>query len=205
MGDPENDAHLIPVWVAFADQFLDTETRTWLPSAALAAVEAGLSVEQARDVWCQDVMPVVGRNLFAPLGQWSGWKETWLVESIREKRKRKRGRFARSLQQRFALFASGSSWRTVEHCMLALRAVAPEQRTTLVRDLHVLAEYYFDFTPSSFDLSAPGRKDELARVFRQVFVPAFGHLTLGGTDESRSACAERVERALGISSSASAL
>lgn len=82
------DAALRRVWVAFADQFLDTETRHDLPLAALAAVEAGLSVDEALDVWRFEVFPVVGANLLSIAGEWAGWDEAWLAAEIREVRRR---------------------------------------------------------------------------------------------------------------------
>jgi len=62
------DAARRAVWIAFADHFLDTETRQELPWAALAAVEAGHSVEQARGIWSVEVRPV-GRILEAVEGR----------------------------------------------------------------------------------------------------------------------------------------
>ncbi len=70
------------VWEAFADQFLDTETRTWIPRAALTAVEAGFSRAEAYDVWRFEVTPAVSANLLDLAGEWAGWPRDWLVKQI---------------------------------------------------------------------------------------------------------------------------
>src|SRR5215831_10625735 len=50
---------LIRAWEAMANQFAGTETRHDIPLTALRCLEAGLSVAEARDVWCFEVSPVI--------------------------------------------------------------------------------------------------------------------------------------------------
>ncbi len=191
------DEPLTPVWIAFAGQFLDTETRDSIPLAALAAVEAGLSVEDARATWCLDVAPLVGGNLLSVAGEWEGWDEAWLLERIRARRSRKSGRLARLVGTYWWLTVSGDVWRAVAQCMGELLAVGPERRRTTATDLRGLAGYYFDFCKRPFDLSVPGRREELTRLFRSVFLPIFSRLVVESADESRALCEERVLQALG--------
>ena len=39
------------IWSAFAEQFLDTETRVWIPETARLCVETGVSVQEAEAIW----------------------------------------------------------------------------------------------------------------------------------------------------------
>jgi hypothetical protein len=52
------------VWEGLANQFLDTETRHFIPGLALMCVEAGLSTASAFDAWAYEVTPAVFFNLW---------------------------------------------------------------------------------------------------------------------------------------------
>jgi hypothetical protein len=129
-----SEAH-IKVWISMAEHYLDTETRAELPWTALACVEAGLSVEEARAIWREEVEPTLGSNLLCVAGEWAGWDEAWLVERLTARRARnaRRGWFAR----RFKLDATelnAAAWASIERCMRALLAVAPEARGALAQE-----------------------------------------------------------------------
>ena len=191
---PRQDDRRRPVWVAFADQFLDTETRPYLPLAALSALEAGLSIEEARVIWVEQVAPAVGGNLHGVTGEWAGWDEAWLVARIA----RRAGRsswWRRPLGRRSA-GVHGASWRVVEGCMAAALAVPPPARWPLLRDLHALAGHYFDFVPADLGLEAPGRREALRALFDSVFLPVFRPAVAVGAGEDPEAMARRVLAAL---------
>lgn len=186
------------VWVALADQFLDTETRHLVPCAALRCVEAGLAVE-ARDIWRHEVFPVVGHNLFDIAGEWAGWPEEWLVEQIAARRER-RGRVADMVRRGCARICSRAfegRWIAIDRCIGLLDGTPPPLRRSTAGDLELLARVYFDFCPPPcVDLSA-GRRDALRRLYRAAFLPIFGPLVVAGgvpgCAESIDICAARVE------------
>lgn len=188
---PHDDGSLRRVWIAFADQFLDTETRHDLPLGALAAVEAELTVDEARGVWRHDVVPVVGWNLLCVAGEWAAWNEEWLVAQIREVRRRVG---VVGWLQRHAPDLNVRSWRAIAGCMQQLLSVERDRRTAMARDLHAIGRHYFDFVPHPLDHA---RRDELRRLFREVFAPIFAGTVYAMAGESRGAFEARVEAALG--------
>lgn len=185
--EADPDASRRPVWISFADHFLDTETRHCLPLSALTATEAGLSPEEARDVWRLEVVPAVGANLRHVAGEWAGWDEAWLIERIRSCRHRG----LRALVMRRVPDVNERAWSVIEECMRALRAVAPERRRALADDLHALARHYFDFCPTPLE---PTRHRELRRLFDAVLAPILSRALVG---ESRREHEARVTAALG--------
>lgn len=135
------------VWIAFAEHFLDTETRWLLPRSALAAVEGGFSVEEAREIWRYEVTPVVGPNLWDVAGEWAAWYSGWLVEEVsRVARRRRRppGLLSR-LRYRLTVAFLDRYWGAIERLMRSLLAVEPAARRAVAEDLTVLASHYFDF------------------------------------------------------------
>jgi len=192
------DAARRAVWIAFADHFLDTETRQRLPWAALAAVEAGYSIEQARDVWVHEVWPAVGGNLLSVAGEWACWDEDWLVGRIQEVVEGRRWpRLTVSyLSHRLGVHCHDASWIAIETLMRALLAVEPAARRALASDLEALARHYFDFVPPDLELHTPGRREHLWRLYTDVFLPAFRPTVVRGAGESAAELARRVEEAL---------
>lgn len=185
------------VWVAFADHFLDTETRHELPLAALAAVEGGLSIAEARDSWRYEVTPVVGANLWSVAGEWAGWDEEWLVAQVTRqlRRLRRRPGFASYLGYRLTVHFCHAYWVAIERLMAALLAVEPSARVAVADDLVLLGRHYFGFVPADLGLDAPGRREQLRRLYEEVFLPALGPTVMRGAREAQR-FASRVEDAL---------
>jgi hypothetical protein len=142
---PTTDSR-ITVWMAMAEHFLDTETRHDLPQTALTCVRAGLSIEEAHDVWCHEVCPAVGINRLNVAGEWAGWPEDWLVERIEEIRATRASlsRPLRWLCHQLDLVLT-FDWSAIERCMEVLLAAPVDDRAGLARDLGLLARVYFDF------------------------------------------------------------
>jgi hypothetical protein len=188
------------VWVAFADQFLDTETRHLIPSAALRCVEVGLALE-ARDIWRDEVFPVVGHNLFEVAGEWACWPEEWLIEQIAAQRDRRRclaGLVQRACA-RICCCACEDRWNAIDRCIRLLEETPSALRRSTAGDLELLARLYFDFCPASRASISPERRFELHRRYRSEFLPIFRPLVVpggAGHMESESICAARVDAAL---------
>ena len=142
MDDIEITEQLVAVWKSMADHFLDTENREGIPQTALLCVGAGLTVEEAHEVWLREVSPVVGANLLSVAGEWAGWDEEWLVTKVRaralRRRAQRRGKPLSKLLSRFRVDLNRGVWRSIERCLRLLEATPPEQRDLLVQDLSLL-------------------------------------------------------------------
>jgi len=180
----------ILVWIAMADQFLDTEMRHDIPTTALRCVEAGLSKDDARAIWRHEVSPAVSGNAWAVAGEWAGWDRDWLVAELERRRRRwehRRG-WSRWLCDRLRVEPLRGVWLSVERCMDALLAVSsPEERERLARDLVFLARHGLDFGPRD-----PGTLEntDLERIrglypepFRSIIGPALVSGESGAMDE----------------------
>jgi hypothetical protein len=196
---PSIDEARKKVWFAFAEHFLDTETRHELPMAALAAVEAGFSVDEARRIWREEVTPVVGANLLSVAGEWAGWDEAWLVERIasRIQAQAKRPRWLARLAGGSLPSLNDSSWRAIERLMVKLQEVPPEERRAVTKDLFALARHFFDFVPPDLQLGTPGRREALRQLFVETLLPALRPTVVRLAGESVDAFVARVEMALG--------
>ena len=152
------------VWELMADQFLDTETRTWIPKTALACVELGLTEEQAFDVWAYEVTPAVWPNVWDIAGEWACWDRKWLVAEIRKKTPRKRS----WLVYRAHVHGVHQSWITIAACMRVLWRTPAAERRELASTLEWLASRYFDFCVSR----APTPRDAQT-IYEETFLPIF--------------------------------
>ncbi|HVY28740.1 MAG TPA: hypothetical protein VHB79_19425 [Polyangiaceae bacterium] len=166
MTELRTDPRRVAVWTAMAQHFLDTETRHEIPLTALACIEAGLSIEQARLTWQDEITPVVGANLFSVAGEWVGWDEKWLVESIaRQRRGVALPGPCRWLRYRLVGAAVHGVWVSVARCMaLLLAAPDREQRRQLAQDLRFVARHCFDFCPREVAKLEPAQRARLAEL-----------------------------------------
>jgi hypothetical protein len=186
------------VWIAFAEHFLDTETRQELPLSALAAVEAGFSVEEAREIWQYEVTPAVGFNGWCVAGEWAAWGDDWLLERTGRiaSRRRSRPSLASYLLYRLTVHFGHGIWVAIERLMRALLAVEAGERRALAEDLAALAQHYFDFLPRDLGLQEPGRRERLRNLFDEVFLPAMRCAVVRVDGRTKKVCAARVEGAL---------
>lgn len=166
------DPRRIEVWVAMAEHFLDTETRHDIPLTALTCVRAGLSADEARDVWRHEVAPVVGFNAWDVAGEWAGWPRDWLVESIERQRTRlaSRSRAGRWLRELVDLDVMRGVRVSVECCIDAMLAVPSDlDRERLFADLTVLARHYFDFGPTDFATLTNADRQRIRALYPEPF------------------------------------
>lgn len=162
------------VWVAMAELFLDTETRWSIPRTALSAVEAGLSVSEACEVWRYEVYPALAFNLWDIAGEWAGWERDWLIARIERVRRRwfHASPTCRALRKRLSPPPLKDLWlATARHMELLLPIDEPGERQQMADDLVVLARHYVDFCPTDFrDLS-----DEPFERIRALHPEPFEH------------------------------
>lgn len=173
----------IEVWKAMADHFLDTETRHDIPLTALRCVQAGLTMDEARDVWRYEVTPAVGLNLMLVAGEWAAWDEDWLVERIRRVRKRwwNRSRTARRLRDCVELGWLLRIWPGIERGIFVLsREPSREAQGDLATDLAWLARHWFDFCPDDpRELDAHSRT-RIAALYPEPFCSLVSPATVPG-------------------------
>lgn len=175
-----------------ADHFLDTETRHHIPHTAWMCAKAGLSVEEARRIWREEVSPVVGFNLWLVAGEWAGWDTEWLVSQI-EKRRQARG-LRRWLQLRSGGLMMGGVWRSIATCLELLRQ-SPEPEA-LFQDLAFLARHYFDFVPQPLDSVEEARRARIQALYPAPFLEALSPALVPGEANDAEA---RVRSALATS------
>jgi hypothetical protein len=182
------------VWEALGDQFLDTETRTWIPRAAQTCVDAGLTREAAFDVWAYEVTPALWSNIWSVAGEWAAWDRGWLEQRIRASAV-KPSRLA-YLAYRVRIHGLHANWNAIGQCVTLLAEAGPAARRALGADLTWLASQYFDFMAS---MPAPSSEARLRDRFRGTFLPIFAPLVVPETaqPESLAICRDRVEIALG--------
>ena len=191
---PVIDERRIAVWEAFAEQFLDTERRHEIPSAAMRCILGGFSVNEAHRIWAGEVVPVVGYNCLTVAGEWMYWPTDWLVERCSLRVGAKPG-WVESMVLSIPSILLGKVWRAIEDCMEHLAALDPARRETRTADLTILARHYFDFVATPIGPAAHGR---LAALYEAVFLPIFAPLAVTEpiTRESPRACDARVRAAL---------
>ncbi len=171
----DDDERRVEVWLSMADHFLDTETRHGIPETALRCVEAGLSSEQAAEVWRHEVTPAVGFNLMDVAGEWAAWDPDWLVKRITRIRARKGiVAWATSLARPPLLRGVRESVCRCVDLLLTLPSV--EERERCERRLTFLARHCFDFVPDELK-ALPADEQEHVRAlypepFRSLLAPA---------------------------------
>jgi hypothetical protein len=172
------DPQLLAVWEAMADHFLDTETRQDLPMTALRCVEAGLSVEAAREVWKCDVVPAVGFNAFSVAGAWAGWDRAWLVGRI--ERVRRRPRWLRRVRLACGIDVMRGARVAVERCIELLEATPPAQRAQLASDLTFLSRHAFEFAPKPLGSVDPAAQSRIRALYPDPFERLIGPALVPG-------------------------
>jgi len=161
-------ASRVAVWSAMAEHFLDTETRQDLPLTALRCLEAGLSPDEARQIWQHEVTPAVGFNLRSLAGEWAFWDTDWLVARIERARERWWNRSRCFARYRWP--AASGEWLTIERCMQHLLTAAPATRALLAQDLACLARHCFDFHPSHLAELEPEARARISALLPEPFL-----------------------------------
>ena len=74
-----------PIWIALSDFYLDTELQeSDFRYIALKIIESPYSFEKVKEINKYEIFPVLQANLMSVAGEWAGFDEKWLVESITE-------------------------------------------------------------------------------------------------------------------------
>jgi hypothetical protein len=177
-----------------ADHFLDTETRQDLAMTALRCIEAGLSVEAAREAWKCDVVPAVGCNAFSVAGEWVGWDHTWLVGRI--ERVRRGPRWTRWVRLVCGIDVMRGARVAVERCIQLLEATPPAQRAQLASDLSFLSRHAFEFAPQPLGSVDPAAQSRIRALYPDPFERLIGPALVRGEAPAMKA---RLLTALGAS------
>jgi hypothetical protein len=71
------------VWWALSELFLDTEhSQEWLHKLAEIIMAAGFSLSETHDIFLAEVAPVFYLNFLSVAGEWSGWSEDYVEDSV---------------------------------------------------------------------------------------------------------------------------
>ncbi len=148
MIEPEGPASPARVcaWRELSVHLLDTETRHLLPLTALSTLEAGATLELLEDAWLHEVLPALAPEQLTGLGEWAGWDEAWLLDTLGRQRQ-ERSRWGNRVR-RFTRRAHPwhGTWEALARCRGALeRTAAGDERTSLATALAFLARHWFDF------------------------------------------------------------
>jgi predicted metal-dependent HD superfamily phosphohydrolase len=133
-----DDSERIAIWESMADHFLDSDMRGEVPRTALTCLRAGLSAEEARDIWRHEVTPALCFNLYLVAGEWGAWDRDWLLQRIAKKRRRGRGWLAR-LRYRGEVGFNHAVWLQIEGCMRLLSPMSEPERVAMTDVLSKLA------------------------------------------------------------------
>ncbi len=111
-----------PVWSAFADFYLDTDTTGSEPHAAAVLAASAYSLEELHAILFDEVHAALYPNLVSVAGEWAGFDIDWLAARILEQQatprwRRPRGRLLRS--------TAASIWTSLEPRIRALREATP--------------------------------------------------------------------------------
>lgn len=195
MSRPEKAREREEVWVAMADHFLDTETRHGIAQTALLCVSAGLSAEEARSVWRDEVSPAVALNLYAVAGEWAGWDRGFLIERIEHAGRRRAGPFGwfwRFFDRGLAREMDGVAESIARHVSL-LSAHDPPERERMAEALGSLARHAVDFCPEDYAALSEEARARLSALHAGPFWHAMEPSLL---PEEREAARQRLTRAL---------
>ena len=83
---PEEDvADRTPVWNAFQDLFMDTESDDEHAYIARRCADSKYTLEELESILFKEVFPALKFNLLQIAGEWRGFQTDWLVERILKK------------------------------------------------------------------------------------------------------------------------
>lgn len=68
------------VWIALGALYLDTEIDH--QAIARELLKSQFSIEEIEKILFDEVHPVLYPNLLSVAGEWTGWNDAWLTESI---------------------------------------------------------------------------------------------------------------------------
>lgn len=180
------------VWLAMANQFLDSEERTDIPHLALTLVEAGLTVDEAHRVWMYEVAPALGGNLWSVAGAWGAWEPELVLTRIYATGWDPRRHHVMGAIAYFIVMAPFlGMFRAIGESMAVLAEVEGEARACRARDLGWLARQFFDFVPRP---AADADRRRLARMYESCFHRAMGAAILSSSERAEGDA--RVRRAV---------
>lgn len=160
------------VWIAQADLFLDTDVRLWFAYIARVTAASKYTLEELEAICRDEVAPIVESNLLDIAGEWAGFPDEWLVNSI----------VSRLDEHPPAPYRmdtdSIKQWRAVAHLVTRLRALPPEEREARSRLWDSMSKLFLDRNPPP-PADLPRNPELLEWVFRQEMLPAYGRNSSG--------------------------
>lgn len=82
--DEEEIKRRLPLWIALADLFLDTDEMLQVPHVVRAIVEGGYDLDDAEAALRWEVRPAFYFNLLDIAGEWAAWHPDFVRERMLE-------------------------------------------------------------------------------------------------------------------------
>lgn len=103
-----------PVWTALSQLCLDTQLMDGhIDHIVRVAATSGFSIDDLHRIYRDEVAPVVGPNVFSPIGVWDAFDEAWLHAKAQAHAERRwRGPFTR-LKSWLAMRETRPDWQRV--------------------------------------------------------------------------------------------
>ena len=162
-----------PVWSALSELFLDNEIRPEIAHAAFLCDASGYTVSELREIWFQELSPLLSKNLLSPAGEWAGFDQRWLEESIIARRGVKAGPYR---------CANQATWSELSRIVNWLRAWPAHHRSALSECIRAQVG-------SAVSGVTPGRatkhtltQDEIECCWNVVTKPLLQALHIDGSD-----------------------
>ncbi len=72
----------MPLWIALADLYLDTQSDLFVPNIVRCASDGGFSLAEVEHILRWEVRPALYLNYLNLAGEWAGWPSDWLKNRI---------------------------------------------------------------------------------------------------------------------------
>lgn len=112
-----------PIWIALSDLYVDTELQDYnFKNIASIIKKSNYSFEEVKQIDKKEIFPVLFYNLLSVAGNWTGFKEEWLVNEINNKIQR-RNLFSSTFNRFTYLCFKGMNkerWKKLEKTYLEL-------------------------------------------------------------------------------------
>ncbi len=83
MNDTLNIEERKPIWIVLSEFYLDTELQeSDFRHIAFKIIESPYSIDKVKEINKYEVFPVLQPNLLSVAGEWAGFDEEWLINSI---------------------------------------------------------------------------------------------------------------------------
>jgi len=106
-----------PIWIVLSELYLDMELKeSDIIYIAKVIKESPYRLEEVKRINKYEVFPVLYQNLMSPAGQWTGFDESWLVESIQSSLENRNEAKSLAIEMGYAVLKAmfDDYWKAIE-------------------------------------------------------------------------------------------